>query len=105
MPWSEVVLIIGLSGILGLPVLGFTLYWIAEFLELRVKERKRRLTTAEVGEIRAEITRMQAQVDQLRGTEARLESIEEQIVFLERLVDQSGAMPQLPRGAAGPNRA
>ena len=46
MAWSDVVLIIGLSGILGLPVLAFTLYWIAEFLEFRVEEQKRRLTAA-----------------------------------------------------------
>ena len=104
MPWSEVVLTIGLSSVLGLPVLGFTLYWIAEFLGLRVEERKRRLTVAEAEEVGAQIACMQAQINALQGTGERLASVEDQLVFLERLVDQRAGVPQLSSGVSEPDR-
>lgn len=104
MPWSEAILIIVLSSVLGLPVLGFTLYWIAEFLGLRVEARKRRLTMAEADEVRAQIARMQAQIDELQSTGERLASVEEQLAFLERLVDQRAGVPQLSSGVSEPDR-
>lgn len=105
MAWSDVVLIIALSGIVGLPILGFTLYWIAELLGLRVEARKRRLTVAEAEEVRAQIARMQAQIDELQSTGERLASVEEQFVFLERLVGRRAENPHLPLEAPDSNQA
>ena len=96
MEWSEIVLTLGLSAMFGLPLLGFGLYWTAEFLGLRVRERTRRLSASEAESLRAQIAALQAQVDQLRGGEARLDQLEEQIAFMERLLDERSPATTLP---------
>lgn len=105
MSWSEVILTLGLSAIFGLPVLGFSLYWIAEYLGLKVKERKHQLSGKEAEELRAELARLQARLDQIQGNELRLGQVEEQLAFIERLLDERSAIAQLSPGASDLPRA
>lgn len=98
MPWSDVLLSLGLSAIFGLPLLGFVLYWTAEFLGLHVETRKRRLSAAEAEAVRAQVAELQAQVDGLRGSEARIAQLEEQLAFVERLLDARSPESALPPG-------
>lgn len=85
-----------LTVLFGLPTLGFGLYWAAAFLELRVKAHRRRLSPTEAEAVRAQIAALQAQVDELRSGEARIAHLEEQLAFMERLLNERAPAPALP---------
>lgn len=105
MSWSEVLLTLGLSTLFGLPVLGFTLYWVAEFLGLRVDAKKRRLSDTEAAALHAQLAALQTQVEQLQGSWDRVAQLEEQIAFVERLLDERASAGALPPGAGDPPHA
>jgi cell division protein FtsB len=92
MTWMEVVLTLGLSTLFGLPVLGFGLYWTAEFLGLRVERRKQALSAAQAEQLQAELLALRERVAELeQGV-----SLEERVEFLERLLAEP-ALPPPPR--------
>jgi Tfp pilus assembly protein PilO len=88
MAWNEVVLTLGLSVVLGLPVLGFTMYWTAEFLGLRVERAKAGLSPHEAQELRAQVAALQARVAELEGVHDEAARLEERVEFLQRLLEQ-----------------
>lgn len=91
-----------LAAVFGLLLLGFGMYWTAEFLGLRVEAHRRQLSTTETEALNAKIAALQADVDQLRSGEARIGHLEEKLAFVERLLDARAAASALPPG--DPNR-
>ena len=96
MEWKDVILTLGLSVIFGLPTLGFGLYWTAEFLGLKVKQRKRAISAAEAEALRAQLAALGERVSELEGTGERVARLEQEIEFLQRLLEQPNTAKPLP---------
>ena len=94
----DVVLTLGLSTIFGLPVLGFGMYWTAEFLGLRVERRKQALSAAQAEQLQAELAALRERVAELELSREQAELLAERVEFLERLLDQPSGAPLLPPG-------